>query len=58
MVTQNLYEWPTNDWPNLRLKPQKGVHAQDLLNGQELEAKWPRDLDRTKQNWKRKKNDQ
>jgi hypothetical protein len=33
MVVQNLWEWPTNDWCNLRPKPQGGHHSQCCLDG-------------------------
>jgi hypothetical protein len=44
MGPQNLWEWPINDWSNLRPIPQKGAHAQHCLDDHEREARQNRDL--------------
>lgn len=50
MLSQNLCEWSTNNWFNLRPLPGEGAHVQYFLDGGDPETEYPRDLSQKKIN--------
>lgn len=56
IVVQNLQEWPTNVWTNLRPTLER-AHAGHCLDGQEPElASSPKTYDKIEHDWQKEKN--
>lgn len=50
-MIQNSWEWPKDEWSNLRHMSWKGVHAWYCPDGQQPDAEYSETGDRTKHVW-------